>query len=65
MHGIWKHKKTGGIYQFEQECRIEATNTPAVMYRSLETGISWVRPLYEFLDGRFEKIKISALADPD
>ncbi|MFV1851621.1 MAG: DUF1653 domain-containing protein [Thalassospira sp.] len=53
---LWRHVKSGGEYQVIGACRIEATNTPAYLYRSTETGQVWCRPLDEFHDGRFERI---------
>ena len=53
----YRHKKTGNLYRvLHADARIEATNTEAVVYTraDFETGIVWVRPLTEFLDGRFE-----------
>ena len=55
---VWRHKKTGKAYTIMGTCRLEATNVPAFLYRSMETGIVWAREMAEFLDGRFEKIDI-------
>jgi len=38
------------------QCNIEATNTIAFRYQSIEGGVEWVRPQSEFMDGRFELI---------
>lgn len=60
---IVRHKKTGGLYVVvKRGARIEATNTPAVIYMGLEIGHGdvpgswWVRPEVEFNDGRFESV---------
>jgi hypothetical protein len=66
-HGtLWRHVKTGHLYHVVQGCVIEATLTPAVLYTAATTFgavteyahacVSWVRPLSEFLDGRFEAL---------
>lgn len=49
---VWQHAK-GGIYTVLDNCIIEATDAPAVMYSSLDRRDredKWVRPLEEFLD---------------
>lgn len=48
-----RHVKTGGDYTVVCEATIEATMTPAVVYRSARDGQVWVRPTKEFCDGRF------------
>lgn len=51
----WRHR-SGGVYHVVGPCIIEATLTPAVSYVSDvpdASQIPWVRPLDEFLDGRF------------
>lgn len=50
----WEHRK-GGRYTVVAVGVIEATLTPAVVYRS-GNGNVWVRPLAEFLDGRFVRV---------
>jgi hypothetical protein len=58
---LWCHVKTGGVYEIVGECIIEATNKPAVLYRSVipAPGRSiWARPKDEFFDGRFEKVDL-------
>jgi hypothetical protein len=53
----WTHRN-GGTYEVVVGlARIEATLEAAVVYRSLERGIVWVRPLAEFIDGRFSNIE--------
>lgn len=59
----WRHR-SGGEYVVIQGCVIEATLTPAVLYQSVDPCgtlqamwmSSWVRPLDEFLDGRFIRV---------
>jgi hypothetical protein len=52
---VWRHRKTGHLYMVWGHCVIEATLTPAILYtRWPERDVFWVRPLTEFLDGRFE-----------
>lgn len=47
------HVKTGGHYIVVCEATIESTLAPAVVYRSVKDGGTWVRPTAEFCDGRF------------
>ncbi len=51
----WRHRK-GGTYEVISNARIEATLEAAVIYRDEVTGMTWVRPLAEFIDGRFTKL---------
>lgn len=67
-HGsIWQHRK-GGVYMVLVECTIEATDTPAVAYKSLTSNGRddvWIRPLSEFMDGRFKPLDLSIIALAD
>lgn len=59
---IWQHAK-GGVYQVCVNCTIEETDTPAVMYKSLNVVSRddfWVRPLDNFLE-RFEPVDLTAV----
>lgn len=50
----WRHRN-GTVYRVCSAAIIEATLEPAVVYRP-DNGnpfVTWVRPLSEFLDGRF------------
>lgn len=49
----WQHVKTGGIYTELHRACLEADLTEVVVYQSAHTGEIWVRPLAEFMDGRF------------
>lgn len=60
INSIWRHKKTGGLYQVVTRAKIEATMTDAIVYRSLDHGEHWVRPEAEFYDGRFEEVQVVA-----
>lgn len=55
--GVWKHMKTGNLYEIVGFGLVEKTLTPSVIYRqhSAVIGYSslWVRPCEEFFDGRF------------
>ncbi len=56
----WRHRN-GGLYVVQHGCLIEATLTPAVAYITADypgtvhatNCATWIRPLAEFLDGRF------------
>lgn len=59
--GYYRHKKTGGTYQVLMFATIEATMTPAIVYATTaHVGVrTWVRPVDEFCDGRFEPVDMS------
>lgn len=48
-----RHVKSGGHYTVVCEAMIEATMTPAVVYRAAKDHTVWIRPRAEFCDGRF------------
>lgn len=50
----WRHVKTGGLYQEIARGRLEADETPVVIYVAESDHRVWVRPVAEFDDGRFE-----------
>lgn len=54
----WRHLKTGGEYTVLMHVLIEATLSPAVIYRKpdADPAETWCRPGEEFFDGRFERI---------
>ena len=62
----WKHVKSGGEYEVVGIGRLQVNGeldmTECVVYKSLEgsgdfpSGSIWVRPVQDFLDGRFMKI---------
>jgi hypothetical protein len=51
----YRHRKSGRYYEVVAVGTIEATMTPCVIYKGhyAERHV-WVRPLDEFMDGRFE-----------
>ena len=52
--GQWTHIKTGGRYVVLFPVMVENGLTPAVAYSKVGgDGLIWVRPITEFLDGRF------------
>ena len=55
---IWRHKKSRHVYVIIGVCQLEATNTPAFLYRRPKEGITWARDMDEFLDGRFERVEV-------
>lgn len=63
----WRHRQTGRWYRVVCTARIEADQTPAVVYQSETDGAIWVRPLEEFLE-RFdpeEPVSLKAPSDGD
>lgn len=60
----WRHVKTGGVYEFVAEAMNEADTSVVIVYRNVETGVTWVRAAGEFFDGRFECVdEIRAMGD--
>ena len=60
---VWQHWK-GGVYRFLCTVTIEATDTPAACYMSMDPAKRddfWVRPMAEFLE-RFKPLDISEVA---
>ena len=56
----WRHKKTNHKYIVIGGAVIEATMAESVVYRRMPLEADprcWVRPVTEFLDGRFEPTK--------
>jgi hypothetical protein len=57
MSEVWRHKKTGGLYEALTSARMESDGIDGkryVVYRGLKDGYTWIRPADEFFDGRFE-----------
>lgn len=50
---LFRHKKSGGIYQLLHEAWMEATHERVTVYKSTADGAVWVRPSAEFAE-RFE-----------
>jgi hypothetical protein len=53
----YRHLKTGGLYTIVCIACEEATECPVVVYRSQQDHRTWTRPLEEFMDGRFQKVR--------
>lgn len=58
----WVHvntwQKSGIIYVIHDICKIEKTNTNSFLYSSeLDFSSKWVRPIEEFLDGRYVQLQ--------
>lgn len=54
--GLYKHTKTGNIYNVICHGKLEHNLKQVVIYESLD-GEVWVRSLAEFYDGRFQKVE--------
>lgn len=54
---LWRHLKTDNLYTVKDIVVVESDLTLAVSYKRLgETSrLHWLRPLDEFLDGRFKR----------
>ena len=57
---IWKHVKTNTLYTVKDIVVVESDLTLVVSYSKLTVSpqFNWIRPLDEFLDGRFERINL-------
>lgn len=53
---LYRHEKTGGVYEVICNANAEATGELLVIYRNTETGERWARPAEEFNDGRFTRL---------
>lgn len=55
---IWQHKKTENLYLVKDLVVLESDLQIAVAYSGVteNTRLIWVRPLAEFMDGRFEQV---------
>lgn len=54
---LWKHKKTSTIYTVKDIAILESDLSLVLSYKELGASkVHWIRPLSEFLDGRFEKV---------
>lgn len=52
--GLYLHRKSGHRYEVTGQAILEKDLTPVVLYhREGSGGPVWVRPLDEFMDGRF------------
>jgi hypothetical protein len=56
---IWRHKKSGGLYEIVCGAQFEWNGVHCVVYRNVHSGHVWVRSLAEFHDGRFEELSDS------
>lgn len=54
---LWRHLKTDNLYTVKDIVVVESDLTLAVSYKCLgdATRLHWLRPLDEFLDGRFKR----------
>jgi hypothetical protein len=52
-----RHVMTGRAYEVIADAKMKSDLTEMVVYRSRETGVTWVRPSAEFNDGRFVPVE--------
>ena len=54
---LWRHLKTDNLYTVKDIVVVESDLTLAVSYKRLgdTSRLHWLRPLDEFLDGRFKR----------
>ena len=66
----YRHVKTGGEYEYIDVGQLEsAPGVLQMVYRSVANGVVWIRPLLEFMDGRFVEVyaptpEVADLAPP-
>ena len=65
INSKWKHASSGGVYTVLSCAMIEATLQPGVVYEGghgyAHDGriwSTWVRPVSEFMDGRFVRVSL-------
>lgn len=54
---LYRHRKTGEVYHVRLVALNEADKVPVVVYGNETRTLTWVRPLAEFTDGRFEYVE--------
>ena len=57
---IWRHKKTENLYMVKDLVVMESDLQVAVAYSGVteNSRLTWVRPLAEFMDGRFDRVTL-------
>ncbi len=59
---LYRHVKSGRVYAvIVENAVIETDMTPCVVYQGIDEDRTWVRPHAEFHDGRFKKLRPSAV----
>lgn len=56
-NNLWRHIKTGGLYEVLMHGTMEADKQDMVIYKAQSDDRVWVRPAIEFYDGRFQQIE--------
>ncbi len=55
LNSYWRHRK-GGAYQIKHIAYRESTMALEVVYASVSEDVVYIRPLAEFMDGRFTRV---------
>ena len=57
---IWRHKKTENLYMVKDLVVLEFDLQVAVAYSGVteNSRLTWILPLAEFMDGRFEQVNL-------
>jgi|GEM_PF-1955697 len=59
---IYRHEARGTLYEVQGLARLQIEGehdmAECVVYLDLDFGRMWVRPVSEFIDGRFEQVTI-------
>lgn len=53
MRKLFLHKKSGNVYEVLHIAIDEKSLVSNVVYRDIDNGLIWIRPVDEFFDGRF------------
>ena len=56
MRKLFLHEKSGNVYEFLHIAINEKSLVSNVVYRDIDNGLIWIRPVYEFFDGRFTEM---------
>lgn len=56
MRKLFLHTKSGNVYEFLNISVDEKSLVSQVVYRDVDNGIIWNRPVDEFFDGRFKEV---------
>ena len=56
MRKLFLHTKSGNMYEVLHIAVDEKSLVSNVVYRDVDNGLIWIRPVDEFFDGRFKEV---------